>query len=97
MATLKNAIVIALIFGITQSFCNLHLPAQTALCPSTRILVHAEYESDIQYVCRAVTETISFLLRAGIETKEYKLEIYLVQGFEKYASKNCSWAIVGRN
>ncbi len=80
--TIKSNILLTLIFSIAQLVCTIDLAAQPARCPSTNVLVYAEKQADIPFVCKATTETLTFMIRAGLDIQD-TFDIHLTDGFER--------------
>lgn len=86
---IKILIFLTLIFSIAQLVCIIDLAAQPTRCPSTNVHVYAEKQSDVPFVCKATTETLSFMIQAGLDIQD-TFDIHLTDGFERsLQQKNC--------
>ena len=81
--TIKSYILLTLIFSIARLACSMDSAAQPAQCPSTNVLVYAEEQSDIPFVCKATTETLSFMMQAGLDIQD-TFDIHLTDGSERF-------------
>lgn len=75
-------IILTLIFGIAQLVCNIELLAKPTRCRPSNVHVYAENQLDAQFVCKATSETLSFLMQAGLDIQK-TFNIHLTDGFKR--------------
>lgn len=75
-------IFLALLLSVMPLLCSIGLAAQPARCPFTSVYVFAEEQHDIRFVCKATSETLSFMIKAGLNVQD-TFNIYLTDGFDR--------------
>jgi hypothetical protein len=66
---------------------TIDLAAHPARCPCTNVLVYAEKQSDIDIVCKAATDTVSFMVEAGLDV-QCTFDIHLTENIEILPQQN---------
>lgn len=61
--------------------------AHPARCPYTNVLVHTEKKSDIPIVCKAATDTVSFMVEAGLDVQG-TFDIHLAERIDILPQQN---------
>ena len=82
---LKIYLTLLLCFGLF--LYTVDLAAHPARCPCTNVLVYAEKQSDINIVCKAATDTVSFMAEAGLDVQG-AVDIHLTEKIEILPQKN---------
>ena len=80
-------IFIILIVYAGQLAYSKGLAAHRARCPCTNVHIYAEKQSDITVVCEVLTETISFMVEAGLDIQD-TFDIHLIERLEGFPQQN---------
>ena len=84
---IRLKIFIVLIVCAGQLVCSIVLAAHRTRCPFTNVHIHTEKQSDIPVVCQILTDTISFMVEAGLDVQD-TFDIHLIERLEGFPQQN---------